>query len=341
MCFFLFRQGTDITKRVEHISDYSNITTTAFFDPFTMAYSKFALNILNISEAMLPTPVPNNYDFGHIDKTLFGHEIKIACCISDQSGSMIGQCCLNKGDVKVTLGTGAFFNANTGNKCSASVHGLYPVVGWGLDDKITYFIEGASNDCGTVVEWALATGLIDDVKTCSDVAESVPDTDGVFFMNAFTGLGAPFNDGRAACGFIGLKPSTTKAQMVRAMLESIAYRAALLYYCCVEETPMRFTALRVDGGVSRNNFICQMLADVTRLNVERSADPEMTLLGTVFLAGLNEGVYKSKDELYQLNKIDVTFKPRPEFVQKAMKSLELFKEAGQRFGNWYEEGTLT
>lgn len=306
-----------------------------------MTYAKPLLKIFNIRESMLPTPVPNTYDFGHIDKSLFGHEIKIACSISDQSASMIGQCCLNRGDVKVTLGTGTFFNANYGEKCSASVHGLYPVVGWGLHDKVTYFIEGASNDCGTVIEWALSTGLIDDVKKSSEIAESVADSDGVYFMNAFSGLGAPFNDGRAACGFIGLKSSTTKAHMVRAMLESIAYRAALLYWCCLEETPMRFTSLRLDGGVSRNNFICQLLADLTRLNVERSSDPEMTMLGTIFLAGLNEGIYKSRDELYQLNKIDVTFTPRPEFVPKAQASLERFKEAGNRFQNWYTEGSAS
>ncbi|XP_063700283.1 putative glycerol kinase 5 [Culicoides brevitarsis] len=335
---YRLKQGTDVSKQVDHISDFSSITTTAFFDPFTMSYSKPVLKILNISEAMLPTPVPNNYDFGYIDSSLFGHEIKIATSISDQSGSMIGQCCLNRGDVKITLGTGAFFNANYGDKCSASAYGMYPVVGWGLEDKVTYFIEGASNDCGTVIEWALSTGLIDDVKTSSDIAESVPDTDGVYFMNAFTGLGAPFMDGRAACGFIGLKPSTTKAHMVRALLESIAYRAALLYYCCLEETSLRFTALRVDGGVSRNNFVCQMIADLIRLNVERAANPEMTMLGTVFLAGLNEGIYKNKEELHQLNKIDVTFKPRPEFVKKAAAGLAQFREAGKRFGNWYKEG---
>uniref|UniRef100_A0A336KAQ0 Glycerol kinase 5 n=1 Tax=Culicoides sonorensis TaxID=179676 RepID=A0A336KAQ0_CULSO len=337
---YRLKQGTDISKKVDHISDFSSITTTAFFDPFRMTYSKPVLKIFNIKEDMLPTPVPNTYDFGVIDKSLFGHEIKIACSISDQSGSMWGQCSLNKGDVKITLGTGAFFNANYGDKCSASVHGLYPIVGWGLNNNITYFIEGASNDCGTIIEWALETGLIDDVKTCSDIAESVKDTNGVIFVNAFTGLGAPFNDGQAAGGFIGLKPSTQKAHMVRAMLESIAYRVALLYFCCLEETSMRFTSLRVDGGVSRNNFICQFLADLTELNVERSADPEMTMLGTVFLAGLNEGIYKNKEELYKLNKIDVTFTPRPENVPRAKLGLERFKEAANRFKNWYHETEL-
>lgn len=194
---------------------------------------------------MLPKPVDNSYDFGSIDKSLFGHEIKIGCSVSDQSASMWGQCCFNRGEVKVTLGTGSFLNVNCGSTCHASCHGLYPIVAWGLNGKeIVYSVEGASNDNGSVIEWAVANGFIDDVSRSAEIAESVPDTDGVYFIPAFSGLGAPFNDGQAACGFLGLKPSTTKSHMVRAMLESLAYRVALLFNCCIEETNFQFTVIK-------------------------------------------------------------------------------------------------
>lgn len=186
----------------------------------------------------------NSHNLGVIDASLLGHEVKIAASIADQSASQWGLCCFAPGDVKLTLGTGAFLNINCGSECFASHHGLYPLIGWQVGDKTVYSIEGASNDCGNVVEWALKTGLIEDVNSSADVARSVPDSDGVYFIPAFSGLGAPFNNHKATSGFIGITPSSRKAHMLRALLESLVFRVALLIDCARKETKLKLSVIK-------------------------------------------------------------------------------------------------
>lgn len=243
--FFDFRQGNDPQKFVEHISDYSNCTCTAYFDPFTMKYADWLLNIVKIRPEMLPRPVSNSFDLGCIDSSIFGCEIKISASIADQAASMWGQCCFRPGDVKVTMGTGAFLNINCGTKCHASNHGLYPLVGWQVaEQEVIYCIEGASNDMGSTIEWASRVGLIDNINLSADVANSVASTEGVYFVPAFAGLGAPINNQTAACGFIGIKPSTSKQHLVRAILESLAFRVAILVQCTREETKFKLSVIK-------------------------------------------------------------------------------------------------
>lgn len=240
---YKLRQRTDGGLE-EHVSDYSNCCCTAFFDPFTLKYAHWLLNLVGIKELALPTPITNSYSLGCISRHIFGHEIKIAACIADQSASALGMACVKTGDIKLTLGTGAFLNINCGKKCYASHHGLYPIISWKLGDDIAYSIEGASNDNGNVVEWAVRVGLIEDVNQSAEIALSVPDCDGVFFVPAFSGLGAPFNDLSASSGFIGIKPSTQKSHMVRALLESLVFRMALLIECVKNETDIRLSVIK-------------------------------------------------------------------------------------------------
>lgn len=193
---YRFRQGNDRTKQVEHISDISNATATGFFDPFTLKWAGWALNMFSIKEEILPKVVDNSYDYGTIDPSIFGAPIRIGCSISDQSASLFGSNCFNKGDIKVTLGTGSFLNVNTGDKCNASVHGLYPLVAWRLHNnenpkiaELIYCVEGASNDTGSIIQWAINFGLFKDPSLSSDIANSVENSDGAYFVPAFSGIG--------------------------------------------------------------------------------------------------------------------------------------------------------
>lgn len=227
-----------------HVSDYSQCCCTSFFDPFTLKYAHWLLKIVGIKDIVLPAPVTNSFDLGKIDASFFGHDIKIAASIADQSASQWGLCCFKAGDVKLTLGTGAFLSINCGNKCHASHHGLYPIISWKVGEEIAYSIEGASNDNGNIIEWAVKVGLIDDVTKSAEMALSVPNCDGVFYIPAFSGLGAPFNDPKASSGFIGIKPSTEKNHLVRAILESLVYRVSLLIECVRNETNLKLSVIK-------------------------------------------------------------------------------------------------
>lgn len=215
---YRLRQGNHLDKHVEHISDVTNCSATGFYDPFTMQWAKWALNLFSIKAHMLPVVVDDSYDFGCTDSTLFGHEIRIGSSVSrhiliyakssindfnyfvqigDQSASMWGSCCFNKGDIKVTLGTGSFLNLNTGSQCHASIYGLYPLVAWQYTSRndskteLIYCMEGASNDTGSIIQWAIDFGLFEDPLTSSDIANRANDSEDVFFVPAFSGLGVP------------------------------------------------------------------------------------------------------------------------------------------------------
>ncbi|XP_038121855.1 putative glycerol kinase 5 [Culex quinquefasciatus] len=338
---YRLRQGLDQTRTVEHISDVTNCTASGFYDPFGQEWAAWALKLFNIRKEMLPKVVDNSFDFGYVDQSLFGSPIKIGASISDQSASLWGTCCLEKGEVKITMGTGSFLNINTGVTCLASVHGLYPLVGYRLktrnsSSELVYLMEGASNDNGSIIEWAMSIGLFTDPRETSQMALSVPDSDGVSFIPAFSGLGPPIRDDTAGTGFIGIKASTRKEHLVRALLESLAYRIALLYVCALKETNYTFKVIKVDGGVSRNDFICQTLADLTGLPVERGEITDSSALGAMFLAGLNVGIWLNKQELVDIRKIERVFQPNSANTARCLKSMRSWERAVDRFKLWYD-----
>ncbi|XP_055631774.1 putative glycerol kinase 5 isoform X2 [Toxorhynchites rutilus septentrionalis] len=338
---YRLRQGTDRTRSVEHISDVTNCSSTGFYDPFSQQWSGWALNWLSIKTQILPKVVHNSYDFGFVHESLFGSPIKIGASISDQSASLWGNCCFEQGDVKITMGTGSFLNVCTGPTCLASVHGLYPLVGYKIEtaqgQEMVYLMEGASNDNGSIIEWAKSVGLLSNPEESSDMARSVPDSDGVSFIPAFSGLGPPIRDDTAGTGFIGIKASTRKEHMVRALLESLVYRVALLYVCALKETGFAFTRIKVDGGVSRNNFICQTLADITGLPVERGEFADSSALGAMFLAGINVGIWHSKQELIDIRKVERIFEPNATNKNNCLRSMWRWERAVERFKRWYTE----
>lgn len=353
---YKLRKGDDMNLEVKHITDITSATATGLFDPFTLSWAKWAFSIFSIQVEMLPKVVENSYDFGIVHKSIFGQSIKITSSLSDQSAAMFGSCCFNDGDVKLTLGTGSFLNLNTNRYCHASVHGLYPLVAWrflnhhnsnqclrrerdgtNLEDLV-YCVEGAVNDTGSVILWAMNFGLFNDPSYTSDIAFSVQNTDGVYFIPAFSGLGPPINDNQAATGFLGIRPSTTKAHLIRAILESIVFRVSLIYGCILLETNYKLKVIRVDGGVSKNDFICQMLADITGVRVERAINSESSVLGAAFVAGLNEGIWKNRNELLEFRKIDRIFTPAEHMKENYLFKMKDWERAVERLKGWYGAG---
>ncbi|XP_020294848.1 putative glycerol kinase 5 [Pseudomyrmex gracilis] len=319
----------------KHVMDASCASGTGIFDPFTMQWADWALNLLKIPRNILPEVVDTIGDFGVTPKDLFGTEIPICCSMADQSASLFGSGCFNPGDLKITMGTGTFLNVNTGRIPHGSVAGLYPVVGWQIGKEIVYIVEGCSSDTGILLEWAKSLGIVNDVCETSDMANSVNDNDGVYFVPAFSGLQAPINDYTAATGFLGLKPTTRKEHIIRSLLESLVFRTQLLHECLRKETDFSYRKLRIDGGVSKNDFIMQSLANLTELEVERSVSVEMSILGVAFLAGLQCGLWKSREEVSKLRQIDRIFKPDKTSRSSCQKAFDQWKRAVERFKKWY------
>lgn len=317
------------------MTDVSSAAATGLFDPFLMTWSDLMMRLLGIPCNMFPEVVDTSRNFGVIPKDIFGVEIPIFCSMADQSASLFGTGCMQPGDLKITLGTGTFMNVNSGRKLHASVAGLYPVVGWQIGDELVYMIEGAWNDTGTIVEWAKNIGIIDDLAETAKIANSVNDSDGVYFIPAFSGLHIPINDYTAAAGFIGIKPTTNKSHIIRSLLESIVFGIMQLFYVLGEETNFTHQKIRIDGGVSANDFVLQLLADLTGLDVERGTTTEMSILGVAFLAGLQCGVWKNREDVEKLRKTARIFHPNKENMIRYQPIIAQWKQALERFGRWY------
>ncbi|XP_061393080.1 putative glycerol kinase 5 [Musca vetustissima] len=338
---YKLRSGNGRDSQVDHIADITSCTATGMFDPFQLQWSPIVKMLTGIEVSMLPKIVNNSYkDFGYIDPVDFGPEwkncrIPITSSISDQCASMFGSQCFQKGDVKITMGTGAFLDLITGKTCQASLQGMYPLVAWQYGKDTTFCVEGAAHDMGTIIAWGQNCGLYTKPSETEEIAESVADTNGVYFVPAFSGLGAPINDHKAASGFIGITPSTQKAHMVRALLESIVFRLVKLVETAEEETQQKLKLLRVDGGVSRNNFVCQFLADATGICVERARNPESSIMGAAYAAGLNLGLWNSFEDLAQFRDVERCFEPQEKKYAEIRERLNGWLRAVERFGQWY------
>ncbi|XP_076435847.1 glycerol kinase 5-like isoform X2 [Babylonia areolata] len=278
-----------LTDGQVHATDYSCASTTGIFDPYSVEWSPVVTGLVNIPTSILPEIRDTSGDFGSTHPDIFGVPIPIRAVVADQQGAMFGQCCFKAGDIKCTMGTGTFVDINTGSKPHASMTGLYPLVAWKIGKDLTYIAEGHSADTGTVLEWAQKIGLFEDVSETGEMAASVQDSGGVCFVPSFSGLQQPVNDDSATTSLMGVTQATTKAHIVRAMLDSLAFRFKGLYEAIISETQIPLSCIRVDGGVCNNDFLVQMLADIIHQPIDRSAHPDMTSLGAAFLAGLASG----------------------------------------------------
>lgn len=298
------------TTNFEHITDISNATATGLYDTFNLEYNSLNLKLFGIKGNMLSTTVSNSHDFGLTHASLFGVPVRIGAIIADQAASLIGNACFRKMDVKITLGTGTFLNVCTGKKCRGSRNGANPMIAWNIqsrekNEKISstiYYTERRSfNESSTLIRFAKTIGLCSKEEELSSMALSVPDSNGVIFIPNFHSL----------AGFIGYKQSTTRSHLVRAILESIVFKVAEFFFLMQEEnSDYGIEKIRIDGGISANDFICQSIADLLKISIERGVNSsEITSVGCAYLAAFNCGLFERLEHAEKFYKIEKVFTP--------------------------------
>ncbi|KAM9316423.1 glycerol kinase 5 [Gastrophryne carolinensis] len=325
-----------LTNGSVYATDYSNASGTGIFDPYLMSWSSFLCTLMSIPISIFPPVEDTSHNFGVVDPNIFGAPIPIRALVADQQAAMFGQCCFDIGDVKLTMGTGTFLTINTGANLHTSIAGLYPQIGWKIGGELACLAEGNASDTGTAIKWAQELNLYTDVADTESMAKSVPDSGGIYFVPSFTGLQAPVNDPYACASFMGLKPSTSKNHLVRAILESVAFRNKQLYDTMCRETAIKISKIRADGGVSNNCFVMQMTADLLGQVIDKPKHTDMSALGAAFLAGLAVGIWSSKEELKKLRQMDILFEPQHKFKDYEI-SMTGWELALQRCSNWYND----
>lgn len=298
-----------LTNGQVHATDYSNASRTMVYNIRSLEWDTKMLSILDIPKNILPEVLPSSGHFGETEISLFGSSIPITGIAGDQQAALFGQACFTAGMAKNTYGTGCFMLMNTGDKCIRSKNGLLTTIAWGLDGKVTYALEGSVFNAGSAVQWLRdGLGIIQASHETELIAASVKDTGGVYLVPAFTGMGAPYWDMYARGTIQGLTRGTTRANIVRATLESMAYQTRDVLDIMAQESGIRLQALRVDGGASANNFLMQFQADILMTEVQRPTIIETTALGAAYLAGLAIGLW-TKKEINELWLIDAQFSP--------------------------------
>lgn len=293
-----------------HVTDVSNASRTLLFDIHRGEWDDELLAALQIPRAMLATVVRSSGVVGECDAAHFGAPIRIAGIAGDQQAALFGQTCFAAGEAKNTYGTGCFLLANTGDRAAQPPPGLLTTVAWDTGQGLRYALEGSAFITGAAVQWLRdGLGIIASADETESIAASLGSNDGVYFVPAFTGLGAPYWDPYARGLLIGLERGTTRAHVVRATLESIAYQTRdLMLAMSAVTAPL--TVLRADGGGTANRFLMQLQADLLGVPVEVAAVRETTALGAAFLAGLAAGVWRSTEDLARRRAVAARYEPR-------------------------------
>lgn len=316
-----------LTKGKVHATDCTNASRTMLFNIHTLEWDEELLKIFNVPRKVLPKIMDSSELYGYTDETVFGGIVPIAGVAGDQQAALFGQCCFNEGEAKNTYGTGCFLLMNTGDKIVNSKHGLLTTVAVGMNGKATYALEGSVFVAGAAVKWLRdEMRLIDSADETEKLAFSVEDSNGVYVVPAFTGLGAPYWDAYARGAVFGLSRGTSKAHFVRAALESLAYQSMDVIKAMEEDSGIGLESLRVDGGASANNFLMQFQADILDSEILRPKVIETTALGAAYLAGIAVGYYKDTSEIKDNWQMDRTF--YPQLTEEARKTLyEGWKQA--------------
>jgi glycerol kinase len=292
-----------------HATDYSNASRTLVYNIRDLCWDKDLMLELGIPASMLPQVRSSSEVYGLTDPdAFFGHAIPIAGVAGDQQAALFGQACYEPGMAKNTYGTGCFMLMNTGNRLFNSKNGLLTTIAWGIDGKVEYALEGSIFITGAAIQW-LRDGLklLESAADSEYFASKVTDTDGVYLIPAFAGLGAPYWDMRARGAIVGITRGTTKEHIIRAALESIAYQTKDVLSAMEADSEITLRALRVDGGAVTNNLLMQFQADILGVPVERPKVIETTALGAAYLAGLAVGFWKNKKELAKRWQLDSKF----------------------------------
>lgn len=326
----------NLTRGVSHVTDYTNASRTMLFNISELKWDKELLDIFNIPSSMMPKACPSNHVFGHTDKEMLaGARIPISGCAGDQQASLFGQSCFNKGDLKNTYGTGCFVMMNTGDKLIKSKNGLLTTIAWGIDDKVEYALEGSIFIGGSLIQWIRdELKLIETSEDSEYYANKVNDSNGVYVVPAFTGLGAPYWDMYARGSILGLTRNSNKNHIIRACLESIAYQSKDVIISMHEDSEIPINYLKVDGGASNNKFLMQFQSDILGIDVVKSNLSESTALGAAYLAGIGCGLYKDIEDIKSLNNENLTFRPDESKYDRYSKQYSTWKRAVERSFDW-------
>ena len=301
----------NLTRGKAHVTDYSNASRTMLFNIHTLEWDDEILQLLNIPKCMLPEVRPSSDVYGETDYTLFGDGIRIAGAAGDQQAALFGQTCFKAGEAKNTYGTGCFLLMNTGEKPVASKNGLVTTIAWGLNGKVEYALEGSIFVAGAAIQWLRdEMGLVENSPASERYARMVDDTNGVYMVPAFVGLGAPYWDPYARGAIVGLTRGANRNHVIRATLESLAYQTWDVLHAMEADSGIRLDSLKVDGGACANDFLMQFQADIIRSEVRRPVCIETTALGAAYLAGLATGYWDSQEDVKANWQVSGSFVPQ-------------------------------
>ncbi|AQS88397.1 glycerol kinase [Neoasaia chiangmaiensis NBRC 101099] len=312
-CFLMWR----LTDGKTHATDITNACRTALFNIHEQKWDDELLELFQVPRALLPEVCDNSGHLGETDPALFGQPIVIGGMAGDQHAAMVGQACFKEGMAKSTYGTGCFMLTNTGEKAVESHHRMLTTIAYRINGKTTYALEGSIFVAGAAIKW-LRDGLhlITHASQTDDMATRVPDSHGVYMVPGFVGLGAPHWDPDARGLICGLTLGSTQAHIARAALESVAFQTYDLAHAMDEDGAVHADTLRIDGGMSANDWFSQFLADMLQARVERPRDLETTALGAAFLAGLATGVWENLEEVAATWSQERLFEPRMDAGQR-------------------------
>lgn len=307
-----------LTRGEVHVTDVSNASRTMLFNIHTLDWDQELLDLFKIPRSMMPEVKSSSEVYGHTKTTIFAHKVPIAGIAGDQQAALFGQMCTEPGMVKNTYGTGCFLLMNSGEKPILSQNNLLTTVAWKIGDKVNYALEGSIFVGGSVVQWLRdGLGVIHSSSEVEELASRVPDTNGVYFVPALTGLGAPWWDQYARGTIIGISRGTNTAHIARAALEGIAFQTMDITAAMSRDAGIPLRELKVDGGASRNNLLMQFQADILGTKVIRPQVVETTAMGAAYLAGLAVGYWSSIDEIRKQWQIDRVFEPAMEEAKVA------------------------
>ncbi|QHW35201.1 glycerol kinase GlpK [Paenibacillus rhizovicinus] len=301
-----------LTGGTAHVTDVTNASRTLMYNIYELAWDDTMLAMLNVPKAMLPEVRSSSEVYGHTLPALFGgRPIPIAGVAGDQQAALFGQACFDQGSVKNTYGTGCFMLMNTGETPVASRNGLLTTIAWQLDGRAEYALEGSVFVAGAAIQW-LRDGLGMIASSAESAAIAAPSSDGVYVVPAFVGLGTPYWNSDVRGAMFGLTRGTTKAHIVRAVLESLAYQTKDVLTVMESESGLTLHSLSVDGGAVANDPLMQFQSDLLGVPIERPVVNESTALGAAFLAGLAVGYWQDRSEIRSLRQVDRLFRPAME-----------------------------
>lgn len=327
----------NLTRGKVHVIDYSNASRTMIFNIHQLDWDEEILEEMDIPKAILPQPLPSSYVYGNTVKEIFGVEIPISGDAGDQQAALFGQACYEPGMAKNTYGTGCFILMNTGEKIVSSRNGLLTTIAWGVNGKVEYALEGSIFIAGAVVQWLRdELKMINSSEEVEKYALKVKDTNGVYLVPAFVGLGAPYWDMYARGTIVGLTRGAKKEHILRAAEESIAYQSRDVLEVIQKDSGINLKKLKVDGGAVRDNFLMQFQSDILGVPVVRPQVIETTALGAAYLSGLAVGYWKNKEEIAQKWKVDKEFSPNMDEKIKE-KLYKGWKKAVSRSLKWEEK----